>query len=99
MEKVMDEVETMDLNPLWYIFHSQSLVIPVKGRNLVHISQSYTINEASTVTEVHWRYDHDTLFEIVKNMKSDYQFSVLDPSTVKTIGRSRLNKWEHKQKT
>ena len=92
MEKVMDKVETVDLNPLGYTFHSQSLVIPVKGRNLVHISQSYTINEASKVTKVYWRYDHDKLFEIVKNMKSDYHFSVLDPSTVMTIIRYRLNK-------
>ena len=63
MEKVMDEVETEDLNPLGYTFHSESLVIPVKERNLVHISQSYTINETSKVTKVHWKYDHDKLLE------------------------------------
>ena len=62
MENVMDEVEAMDLNPLGYTFQSQALVTPVKGRNLVHTSQSYTINEASKVTKVHQRYDHDKLF-------------------------------------
>ena len=95
MENVMNEVETMNLNPVGYIFHSQPLVIPVKRRNLVHISQSYTIIEAykvTRVTRVHQRYDHDKLFEIAKNMKSDLQFSVLDPSTVKTIRRYKLKK-------
>ena len=95
-EKVMDEVETMDWNQLGYTFHSQALVIPVKGRNLVHIIQSYTINEAPKVTKVHWRYDHDKLLEIAKNMKSDYCFSILDPSIAKTIRRYRLNKWGHR---
>ena len=90
-EKVMDEVETVDLNPLGYTFHSQPLVIPVKGRNLVHRSDSYTINEASKVIKVHQRYEHDKLFEITRNMKSDYCFSVLNPSTLKTIRRYRLN--------
>ena len=52
-EKVMDEVETVDLITLGYTFHSQSLVIPIKGRDLVHICQSYAINEASKVTKVH----------------------------------------------
>ena len=52
-EKIMNEVETVDLNSLGYTFHSQSLVIPVKGKNLVYISQSYTINEASKVIKVH----------------------------------------------
>ena len=78
-----------------YIFHSQPLVIPVERRNLVHISHSVKINEAynvTRITRVHQRYDHDMLFEIVKNMKSDYWFSVVDPSTVKTIRRYRLNK-------
>ena len=73
----------------------QPLVIPVKRRNLVHISQSDKINEAYKVTKVtirHQRYDHDKLFEIAKNIKSDYQFSVLDPPTVKIIRRYRLNK-------
>ena len=73
-EKVMDEVETMDLNPLGNTFHSQSLVIPVKGRNLVHISQSCTINEASKMTKAYQRYNQDKLFEIAKNMKSNYHF-------------------------
>ena len=86
----------MDLNPLGYTFHSQALVVPVKGKNLVHISQSYTINEATKLTKVHWRYDHVKLFEIAKNMKNDYHFSVLDPSTVMTIRRYRLNKWGHR---
>ena len=73
----------------------QPLVIPVKRRNLVHKSQSDKINEAFKGTKVtirQQRYDHDKLFEIVKNMKSDYWFSVLDPSTVKIIRRYRLNK-------
>ena len=85
----------MNLNPLGYIFHSQPLVIPAKRRNLVPIIQRYTINETykvTRVTRVHQRYDHDKLFEIAKNMKSDYKFSVLDPSTVKTIRIYRLNK-------
>ena len=71
------------------------LVIPVKRRNLVHIIYSDKINKAFKVTKVtirHQRYDHDKLFEIAKNMKSDYWFSVLDPSTVKIIRRYRLNK-------
>ena len=53
MENVMNEVETMNLKPLGYIFHNQPLVNPVQGRNLVHISQSYTISEAYKVTTVH----------------------------------------------
>ena len=52
MENVMNEVEIMNLYPLRYIFHNKPLVIPVKGRNLVHVSQSYTINEAYKVTRV-----------------------------------------------
>ena len=73
----------------------QPLVIPVKMRNAAHLSQSDKINEAYKVTRVtirHQRYDHDKLFEIAKNMKSAYWFSVLDPSTVKIIRRYRLNK-------
>ena len=73
----------------------QPLVIPVKRRNLVHRIQSDIINEAFKVTKVtirHRRYDHVKLFDIAKNMKSDYQFSVLDPSAVKIIRRYRLNK-------
>ena len=73
----------------------QPFVIPVMRRNLVHITQSHKIKEAFKgikVTIRHLRYDHDKLFEIAKNMKSDYQFSVLDPSTVKIIRRYRLNK-------
>ena len=95
----MNETEIMNLNPLGYIFHSQPVVIPVKRRNLVHINQSDKIIEAyrvTRVTRVHWRYDHDKLFELVKDMKSDYWFSVLDPSTVKIIRRYRLNKWGHR---
>ena len=68
-------------------------------RNLVHITQSHKINEAFKVTKVtirHLIYDHDKLFEIAKNMKSDYWFSVLDPSTVKIIRRYRLNKQGHR---
>ena len=52
MENVMNEAENMNLNPKGYIFHSQPLVIPVKRRNLVHISQSDKINEAYNVTSV-----------------------------------------------
>ena len=40
----------------------------------------------------HLTYDHDRLVEIGMTMKSDYQFSVLDQSTVKIIRRLRLNK-------
>ena len=74
------------------------LVIPVTRMNLVHITQSHKINVASKVNKVtigypgHLRYDHDRLVEIGMTMKSDYQFSVLDPSTVKIIRRLRLNK-------
>ena len=73
----------------------QPSVKPVMRRNLVHTTQNHKINEAfkaTKVTIIHIRYDHDKLFEIGKRMKSDCQFSVLDPSAVKIIRRHRLNK-------
>ena len=73
----------------------QPLVIPVTRKNLVHITQSHKNNEVfkiTTVTIGHLKYEHDKLFEIAKNMKSDYWFSVLDASTVKIIRRYILTK-------
>ena len=52
----MNETEILNLNPLGYMFDSQPLVIPVKRRNLINISQSDKINEAYKVTRVHQRY-------------------------------------------
>ena len=78
------------------------LVTPVTMRNLVHITQSHKINAASKVNKVtighprHLTYDHVRLVEIEMTMKSDYWFSVLDPSTVKIIRRLRLNKGGHR---
>ena len=69
------------------------LVIPVTRRNLVHIIQSHKINAASKVNKVtighpgHLTYHHDRPVQIGVTMKSDYSFSVLDPSTVKIIRR------------
>ena len=77
----------------------QPFVIPVMRMTLVHITQNHKIKEAFKVTKAtrrHLRCDHNKLFEIVKNMKSEYQFSVLDPSTVNIIRRYRLNKRGHR---
>ena len=81
---------------------TDSQVIPVTRRNLVDITQSLKINAAPKVNTVtighpgHLTYDHDRLVEIGMTMKSDYQFSFLDPSTVKITRRLRLNKQGHR---
>ena len=81
---------------------ADSQVIPVTSGNLVHITQSLKINAAPKVNKVtighpgHLTYDHNRLVEIGITLKSDYWFSVLDPSTVKIIRRLRLNKRGHR---